>query len=233
LTRSVSDTYALLLTSHIHHTVPANQHANSQPLLVLFYEQARELRVLLTTRSKSLRANPWQTALPGGKADEEGESLIRTAVSNGSPIIRHSSASFFPRLRLLLFNYPFHSSCSSTKQMKLLFLSRPHHLRYTLSRLSRPSSPHPLVTPVVAFLLSLCSQFHPSLSLVSDDLPDATSDTPSSPSSHPILKSLTPSLTEVERIFNHPVEAVLDHQLLLNNGELLVGEGEDWPYNAR
>ncbi|KAJ8588800.1 hypothetical protein M405DRAFT_819112, partial [Rhizopogon salebrosus TDB-379] len=47
-----SDTYALLLTSHIHHTVPANQHANSQPLLVLFYEQARELRVLLTTRSK-------------------------------------------------------------------------------------------------------------------------------------------------------------------------------------
>jgi coenzyme A diphosphatase NUDT7 len=197
--------------------VPANQHANSQPLLVLFYEQAGELRVLLTTRSKSLRANPWQTALPDGKADEEDESLLRTAISDRSLIIRYSSASFFPRLRLLLFNYPFHSSLSSAKQMKkLLSLSRPRHPTYTLSRLSRPSSPHLFVTPVVAFLFSLSSQFHPSLSLVSDDLPDATSNTLSSPSSRSILKSLTPSLTEVDRIFDHPVEAVLDPQLLLN-----------------
>jgi 8-oxo-dGTP pyrophosphatase MutT (NUDIX family) len=50
-------------------------------VLVLLYEQAGELRVLLTTRSKSLRAHPGQTALPGGKADEGDESLVWTAVS--------------------------------------------------------------------------------------------------------------------------------------------------------
>jgi 8-oxo-dGTP pyrophosphatase MutT (NUDIX family) len=51
-------------------------------VLVLLYEQAGELRVLLTTRSKSLRAHPGQTALPGGKADEGDESLVWTAVSD-------------------------------------------------------------------------------------------------------------------------------------------------------
>jgi hypothetical protein len=35
-----------------------------------------------------------------------------------------------------------------------------------------------------------------------------------------------PSFTEVDRIFDHPFEAVLDPQLLLNSWELLVGEGE-------
>ena len=45
--------------------------------------------------------------------------------------------------------------------------------------------------------------------------------------------SLTPSLTEVDRIFDHPLEAMLDPELLLNNAEPLVGEGEDWPYGAR
>jgi hypothetical protein len=49
-------------------------------VLVLLYEQAGELRVLLTTRSKSLRAHPGQTALPGGKADEGDESLVWTAL---------------------------------------------------------------------------------------------------------------------------------------------------------
>lgn len=52
------------------------------------------------------------------------------------------------------------------------------------------------------------------------------------PSLHPVLRSLTPSLTEVDRIFDHPLEAMLDPQLLLSNEELLVGEGEDWPYGA-
>ncbi|KAJ8587814.1 hypothetical protein M405DRAFT_741309, partial [Rhizopogon salebrosus TDB-379] len=150
-------------------------------LLVLFYDQAGELRVLLTTRSKSLRANPWQAALPGGNADEEGESLVWTAVSNRSLIIRHSSA--------------------STKQMKLLSLSPP------------TSSNIHFVTTLPLLVFASLGDVSPLL--------------------HTILKSLTPSLTEVDRIFDHPVEAVLDPQLLLKNGELLVGEGEDWPYNAR
>jgi hypothetical protein len=50
-------------------------------VLVLLYEQAGELRVLLTTRSKALRTHAGQTALPGGKVDDEDESFVETAVS--------------------------------------------------------------------------------------------------------------------------------------------------------
>jgi hypothetical protein len=49
-------------------------------VLVLLYEKGGELRVLLTTRSKLLRAHPGQTALPGGKADETDADLVHTAV---------------------------------------------------------------------------------------------------------------------------------------------------------
>lgn len=48
---------------------------------MLLYEQAGELRVLLTTRSKALRTHAGQTALPGGKVDEGDESFVKTAVS--------------------------------------------------------------------------------------------------------------------------------------------------------
>lgn len=50
-------------------------------VLVLLYEKAGSLRVLLTTRSKSLRSHPYQTALPGGKFDEEDADMTTTAVS--------------------------------------------------------------------------------------------------------------------------------------------------------
>jgi peroxisomal coenzyme A diphosphatase NUDT7 len=49
-------------------------------VLVLLYEQAGVLRVLLTTRSKLLRAHPGQTALPGGKVDEKDRDFVETAV---------------------------------------------------------------------------------------------------------------------------------------------------------
>lgn len=49
-------------------------------VIVLLYEQGGELRVLLTTRSKLLRAHPGQTALPGGKTDETDVDLVYTAV---------------------------------------------------------------------------------------------------------------------------------------------------------
>lgn len=48
-------------------------------VLVLLYERDGRLRVLLTTRSKSLRLHPGQTALPGGKYDPEDGSFIVTA----------------------------------------------------------------------------------------------------------------------------------------------------------
>ncbi|OAX35456.1 hypothetical protein K503DRAFT_773452 [Rhizopogon vinicolor AM-OR11-026] len=81
--------------------------------------------------------------------------------------------------------------------------------------------------PVVALVFLTPSSF-----LVSDGSSNSTSDKLSSPSSNHILRSLTPSLTEVDRIFSHPLEAMLDSQLILNNGAPLVGEGEDYPYGA-
>ena len=50
-------------------------------VLVLLYEKDGVLRVLLTTRSKTLRTHPGQTALPGGKMDETDADAIETAVS--------------------------------------------------------------------------------------------------------------------------------------------------------
>jgi coenzyme A diphosphatase NUDT7 len=51
-------------------------------VLVLLYERAGGLRVLLTTRSKELRSHPGQTALPGGKVDQSDAGVVETAVSH-------------------------------------------------------------------------------------------------------------------------------------------------------
>ncbi|KAG6813853.1 hypothetical protein H0H93_013237, partial [Arthromyces matolae] len=48
-------------------------------VLILLYEEAGELRVLLTTRSKTLRTYPGETALPGGRVDATDASFIDTA----------------------------------------------------------------------------------------------------------------------------------------------------------
>lgn len=56
---------------------PASKRA---AVLVVLYEKGGLLRVLLTTRSKSLRAHPYQTALPGGKCDSTDVDLVATAV---------------------------------------------------------------------------------------------------------------------------------------------------------
>ena len=50
-------------------------------MLILLYERAGKIHVLLTTRSKELRSHPGQTALPGGKVDKEDGDVIETAVS--------------------------------------------------------------------------------------------------------------------------------------------------------
>lgn len=50
-------------------------------VLILLYEKSGQIRVLLTTRAKSLRSHPGQTALPGGKYDSSDADLIATAVS--------------------------------------------------------------------------------------------------------------------------------------------------------
>ncbi|KAG2146062.1 NUDIX hydrolase domain-like protein, partial [Suillus bovinus] len=137
-------------------------------VLVLLYEQAGELRVLLTTRSKSLRAHPGQTALPGGKADEGDGSLVWTALREANEEV----------------GLPLPPTSSNIHFITTLppFLSA--------SQL--------LVTPVVV-LLSL---------------------------------PLPSQLVKVDRIFDHPLEAILDPRILSNKGEMLVDVGEDWPYNA-
>ena len=60
-------------------------------MLVLLYEKAGELRVLLTTRDKSLRAHPGQVALPGGKVDTTDTDVFETAVSTQAMSIYVSS----------------------------------------------------------------------------------------------------------------------------------------------
>ena len=54
--------------------------AKRAAVLVLLYEKSDGLRVLLTTRAKTLRTHPGQTALPGGKMDDEDEDVVKTAV---------------------------------------------------------------------------------------------------------------------------------------------------------
>lgn len=48
-------------------------------VLVLLYESAGQLRVLLTTRSKALRTHAGQTALPGGRVDDTDIDFLETA----------------------------------------------------------------------------------------------------------------------------------------------------------
>ncbi|KIY53781.1 hypothetical protein FISHEDRAFT_32643 [Fistulina hepatica ATCC 64428] len=48
-------------------------------VLVVLFEDAGELRVLLTTRSKTLRTHAGQTALPGGRYDTVDKNLVDTA----------------------------------------------------------------------------------------------------------------------------------------------------------
>ena len=60
---------------------PSNKFA---AVLVLLYEKAGEFLVLLTTRSKSLRAHPGQVALPGGKVDSTDANVVETAVSTSN-----------------------------------------------------------------------------------------------------------------------------------------------------
>lgn len=58
----------------------AHAHTKLAAVLVLLYEDAGILRVLLTTRAKTMRTHPGETALPGGKMDAGETSFVQTAV---------------------------------------------------------------------------------------------------------------------------------------------------------
>ncbi|KAI0315561.1 NUDIX hydrolase domain-like protein [Amylostereum chailletii] len=146
---------------------PLNKRA---AVLVLLYERAGELRVLLTTRSKTLRAHPGQTALPGGKVDEADEDVIETACREAHEEV----------------GLPLHSP-----HVHHVCILRPFLSAYKL-----------LVTPVVTVL---------------DDLA--------------VLDGLKASEGEVEHIFDHPLEALLDPTIALKEPLVLIGS-EHWPYDV-
>ncbi|KAL0954697.1 hypothetical protein HGRIS_003646 [Hohenbuehelia grisea] len=139
-------------------------------VLVLLYERAGGLRVLLTTRSKALRTHAGQTALPGGKVDETDVDLAHTALREAHEEVALPMKC--PHIHPLCFLEPFISL---------------HGL---------------LVTPVVALLTELA-----------------------------VLDQLKASEHEVDAIFDHPLEAILDPSLA--RGEPLADAGgENWPYTS-
>ncbi|KAF8588897.1 hypothetical protein K439DRAFT_1334285 [Ramaria rubella] len=146
---------------------PSSMHG---AVLVLLYEKAGSLRVLLTTRSKLLRSHPFETAFPGGKIDNNDDGVIAAAFREANEEV----------------GLPV--NCSD-----ILVLCR---LQPFVSLFKI------LVTPVVALLTNLS-----------------------------VLESLTPSPEEVDHIFDHPLEAILDPNLAANEPLSLKGEA-NWPYTT-
>jgi len=161
---------------------PPNRRA---AVLILLFELNRDgyLRVLLTTRSKSLRSHPGQTALPGGKADPLDEDVIATALREANEEV----------------SLPLPSSQSS--HLTFLTTLRPFLSLYKL-----------LVTPVIVLLTH--------------------------PDPNTMLSKLIPNEGEVDHIFHHPLEALLDPDpalvgaLDLDRHKFSVVGGEDWPYET-
>ncbi|KAF9649871.1 hypothetical protein BDM02DRAFT_3094075, partial [Thelephora ganbajun] len=77
-------------------------------VLILLFEKEGSLRVLLTTRSKTLRSHPGQTALPGGKYEETDGSLVATAYREAFEEIALDVES--PHLRIVTTLPPFLSA---------------------------------------------------------------------------------------------------------------------------
>ncbi|KAG5647152.1 hypothetical protein DXG03_001107 [Asterophora parasitica] len=69
------------LSQHISERYDLSVHPQNKlgAVLILLYEDEGELRVLLTTRAKTLRTHPGQTALPGGRVDDTDDGFIATA----------------------------------------------------------------------------------------------------------------------------------------------------------
>ena len=171
-------------------------------MLVLLYERAGGLRVLLTTRSKELRSHPGQTALPGGKVDEGDAGVVETAVSLSSfslllvPLCDRAGPLTTPR------HFFFWFGQFREANEEVAFPLRSPHV-HTLCTLDPFISKYELVvTPVVALL---------------DDVS--------------VLEGLRAAPGEVAHIFDHPLEALLDPELARSEALVPLGSG-DWPYEA-
>ncbi|THV02812.1 hypothetical protein K435DRAFT_748673 [Dendrothele bispora CBS 962.96] len=156
------------LTANGHDDTDISQYSRSAAVLVLLFERAGQLRVLLTTRSKHLRTHPGQTALPGGRKDATDKDFVETAFREANEEVslpRHS-----PKIHMLGTLQPYISQWGIR------------------------------VSPIVAFL-----------------------------SDNDVLDQLKPNPGEVDRIFDHPLEAILDPEIARSE-ELVLNGSEDWPY---
>ncbi|KAJ3968026.1 hypothetical protein EV361DRAFT_1035952 [Lentinula raphanica] len=177
--------------------------------------KASTLRVLLTTRSKSLRSHPGQTALPGGRVDEDDREpkvlwgAFREAYEEvGLPFPTALLATVSGSTPVLNSNQTISglASVPHIPNIHILCTLSPHLSQWGL-----------IVVPVIAYLSGPMSS--------------------ASTSTHEY--TLSPNLTlranptEVDRIFTHPLESVLDPSLASTSGDLndLAEKGsEDWPY---
>ncbi|CAE6374833.1 unnamed protein product [Rhizoctonia solani] len=151
---------------------PVNRRA---AVLVVLFVRDGHVRVLLTTRSKSLRSHPGQVALPGGRCDPEDGSVVKTAIREAHEEV--GLAYDHPHVHILTTLAPFIS------QFRLL------------------------VTPVIAWATD--SEF---------------------------IHELRANESEVDEIWDHPLEAMLSPELVRQSGVLsrpLAGENtEGWPYES-
>ncbi|KAG8752049.1 hypothetical protein FRC14_007404 [Serendipita sp. 396] len=144
--------------------------AKTAAVLLLLFEKQGVLRVVLTTRSKTLRTHPGQTALPGGKSEPMDQDSVSTALREA-----YEECGLDP----------------SSSSLHLISQLPPFLSQWKL-----------LVTPVVVFIDNAAC-----------------------------VDDLKPGVGEVDRIFSHPLEAVLDPSLVLTLNEPLSEKGsEDWPY---
>ena len=169
-------------------------------MLVLLYErEGGGLRVLLTTRSKELRSHPGQTALPGGIVDESDGGVVQTAVSPFVPPYMYCFIAYRVFVRAACGVCVMRLQFREANEEVGLPLGSPHV--HTLCTLEPCVSQFKVVvTPVVAYL---------------DDVS--------------VLEALRAAPGEVARIFDHPLEALLDPELAREEGLVPIGS-DDWPY---
>ncbi|KAJ4493048.1 hypothetical protein C8J55DRAFT_556020 [Lentinula edodes] len=171
-------------------------------LVLLYSDSTGSIQVLLTTRSKSLRSHPGQTALPGGRIDEEDRE---------PKVLWGAFREAYEEVGL-----PFPSSLIIDSDNDIPHIPNIHILCTLSPHISQWGI---IVVPVVAYLSG----------------PVSSSASP--PPSHTYI--LTPTLTlqanptEVDRIFTHPLESILDPfspQSTLSSRNLAEKGSEDWPY---
>ncbi|KAJ3912311.1 hypothetical protein F5877DRAFT_72507 [Lentinula edodes] len=172
-------------------------------LVLLYSDSTGSIQVLLTTRSKSLRSHPGQTALPGGRIDEEDRE---------PKVLWGAFREAYEEVGL-----PFPSSLIIDSDNEIPHIPNIHILCTLSPHISQWGI---IVVPVVSYLSG------------------PVSSSASSPPSHTYI--LTPTLTlqanptEVDRIFTHPLESILDPfspQSKLSSRDLAEKGSEDWPYD--